>query len=63
VHAQQTATFVSQLHKSFGWYDLTVTAESDSSFARQLAGQLETGKPSVTDPAIAAPVLQTAAVE
>ena len=63
VHAQQTATFVSQLHKSFGWYDLPVTVESDSSFARQLAGQLETGKPSVTDPAIAAPVSQTAAVE
>jgi phospholipase C len=54
VLSQNTATFVSQLHKSFGWYDLTVRAESDPGFARQLAGHVETGRPSVTDPAIGA---------
>ena len=43
-----------QLKKSFGWYDLTVTTSSDKSFLRQLAGHVETGKDSVTDPAIAA---------
>jgi phospholipase C len=47
-----TATFVNPLHKSFGWYDLTVTLDSDPSFQRQLAGHLENGKPSVSDPAI-----------
>jgi phospholipase C len=54
VHTGHTATFESELHSSFGWYDLTVTAESDSNFARQLAGHLENGRPSMTDPAIGA---------
>jgi phospholipase C len=54
VHPQNTATYVSQLHKSFGWYDLTVRSESDPRFARQLAGHVETGAPSVSDPAIGA---------
>jgi phospholipase C len=58
VHAKNTATYVSQLHKSFGWYDLVVTSESDSSFTRQLAGHVETGRPSVTDPAIGVAALQ-----
>jgi len=60
VQPQNTATYVSQLHKSFGWYDLIVTAESDASFARQLAGHVETGRPSVTDPVMGAAVAQTA---
>jgi phospholipase C len=34
-----------------GWYDLTV-AVAQSSFARQFAGHLEDGKPSVSDPAL-----------
>jgi phospholipase C len=46
------ATIFSQLHKSFGWYDLTVKAAGDAGFARQLAGHVETGRPSVSDPAI-----------
>jgi len=37
---------------------LTVRVDSDASFQRQLAGHVETGKSSVTDPAIAAPVPQ-----
>ena len=62
VHSQNTATYVSPLHKSFGWYDFIVTAESDVNFARQLAGHVETGRPSVTDPAIGAALAQTAEV-
>ena len=58
VHSKNTATYVGQLHKSFGWYDLVVTSESDASFTRQLAGHVETGRPSVTDPAIGATALQ-----
>jgi phospholipase C len=42
-----------QLKQSFGWYDLTLTASSDKNFLRHLAGHLETGKDSITDPAIA----------
>jgi len=54
LHPQNTATYVSQLHKSFGWYDLTVRSESDGRLARQLAGHVETGAPSSSDPAIGA---------
>ena len=40
------------LEQSFGWYDLTIEVASDSSFKYQLAGHVETGQDSVTDPAI-----------
>lgn len=36
--------------KSYGWYDFTVTLEESSSFKRQYAGRVETGKDSKTDP-------------
>ena len=42
----------SPLHCSFGWYDFTITTRSDPSFERRLAGHLETGRDSMTDPAI-----------
>lgn len=32
------------------WYDFVVTCDSDSSFRRRLAGRVETGRHSVTDP-------------
>ena len=54
LHPGNTGTFENSLHPTFGWYDLTVTAQSDSSFARQLAGHLENGRPSMSDPAIGA---------
>jgi phospholipase C len=49
---QDSATYINQLQKSFGWYDLTVRVDSDASFQRQLAGHVETGRDSVSDPAI-----------
>jgi phospholipase C len=55
-----TFTFFSPLEKSFGWYDFTVQAASDASFQRRLAGHVESGRDSVTDPAIAAAVPQAA---
>jgi phospholipase C len=57
-----SATYANQLHKSFGWYDITVRVDSDASFQRQLAGHVESGKPSMSDPAIGAAVPQTAEV-
>ncbi len=39
---------------SHGWYDLLVEVEADAKYRRQLAGHVETGRDSVTDPAIAA---------
>jgi len=41
-----------RLQDFWGWYDLTVEVNSDSSFERRFAGHVENGKDSVTDPAI-----------
>ena len=37
---------------SFGWYDLVVETSADPDFLRRLAGHLEDGKDSASDPAI-----------
>jgi phospholipase C len=42
------------LGESFGWYDLTLAVDGDPAFCRQLAGHVETGAPSASDPAIGA---------
>jgi phospholipase C len=39
------------LKSSFGWYDLSVTTDADPSFLQRLAGHLENGRDSVSDPA------------
>ncbi|HEV3431912.1 MAG TPA: phospholipase C, phosphocholine-specific [Paraburkholderia sp.] len=44
------------LASSHHWYDLTVTSPDDSTFARRYAGHVETGRPSISDPAAVAPV-------
>jgi phospholipase C len=43
-----------ELHPTHGWYDFVVTAESDPTWRYQLAGHVETGEESRTDPAIGA---------
>ncbi|MCW2641540.1 MAG: non-hemolytic phospholipase [Dactylosporangium sp.] len=35
-----------------GWYDITVTSSEDARFVRGLAGHVENGRPSVSDPAL-----------
>ena len=57
-----TFTHFWQLSKSFGWYDLTVQTDSDASFQRLLAGHVETGRDSMSDPAIGAATAQAAVV-
>jgi phospholipase C len=42
---------LARLDRSHGWYDLTVVSNQDSGFRRQLAGHVETGRPSTSDPA------------
>ena len=39
------------LKSSFGWYDLVIEASTDPDFLRRLAGHLEDGKDSASDPA------------
>jgi len=52
----QTFTKFWPLNAYFGWYNLVITVASDANFRQQLAGHLETGLPSMTDPAIATAV-------
>jgi phospholipase C len=44
------------LANSYGWYDFTI--ETDSGFQRRLAGHLETGNDSMSDPAFGATIPQ-----
>jgi phospholipase C len=40
------------LEETYGWYDLTIAVESDTTLRRQLAGHVETGSDSTSDPAL-----------
>ena len=42
-----------ELTASGHWYDLSIVTSSDARYLRRLAGHVETGKASITDPAIA----------
>lgn len=44
--------------RSYGWYDFTIRAASDSSFSRRCAGRVETGAWSYSDPAMGNPASQ-----
>ena len=35
-----------------GWYDVTITCDAEAAFLRRLAGHVENGRPSVTDPSM-----------
>jgi phospholipase C len=37
-----------------GWYDVTITSSGDPRFVRQLAGHVESGRSSISDPTLAA---------
>src|SRR5262249_26398062 len=40
-----------RLKKSFGWYDIAITVDTDPQYLRRLAGHLENGQDSASDPA------------
>ncbi len=40
------------LRAAYGWYDLTVTVDTDPAFTRRLGGHVETGRSSMSDPAL-----------
>jgi phospholipase C len=42
------------LRAAYGWYDLTVTVDTDPTFTRRLGGHVETGHSSFSDPALGA---------
>ncbi len=43
-----------KLTESYGWYDLVVQIDNDETFEYRLAGHVETGRDSMTDPALSA---------
>ncbi|MEZ0076494.1 phosphocholine-specific phospholipase C [Planotetraspora sp. GP83] len=47
-----SVTHSATLTDSYGWYDLKVTSDQDPTFLRRVAGHVETGKPSMSDPGI-----------
>lgn len=49
----QTLPILVAIDSSFGWYDLVVTSPEDASFLAHIAGHVEDGRDSITDPAIA----------
>ena len=52
VRGGDVSVLMIDLRNSFGWYDLTVTVNSDSNALWRLAGHVETGRDSVSDPAL-----------
>ena len=52
VGAGATAAASRPLGASFGWYDLSIRSSGDSQFLRRIAGHVETGVASRTDPVI-----------
>jgi phospholipase C len=50
--AQQKFELDSNLNPTSGWYDLIITVTGDQSFKYRLAGHLENGQDSISDPAM-----------
>jgi len=40
-----------EIFPGFGWYDIAVEADADPQFLRRLAGHVENGRDSASDPA------------
>jgi len=49
--AAGSVAYVAGLQKSAHWYDVTVTADGNETFAQRFAGHIETGTASTSDPA------------
>lgn len=52
LHGRSTQSLYWNLDSTGWWYDLIVTCDVDPSFLRRLAGRVETGRHSVSDPAM-----------
>jgi phospholipase C len=51
VAAESEYEFVVDTRSTGGWYDVRVTVQG-SPFVREFAGHLESGRPSISDPAL-----------
>ncbi len=55
VHPRGCVALSWDLDSTGGWYDFVVTTDADDSFVRRLAGRIETGRHSVSDPGMGLP--------
>jgi phospholipase C len=55
VRGGKTVEVYFDLRSFYGWYDLRVTVDANGSFERRLAGHVETGRSSMSDPAFGMP--------
>jgi len=53
VRGSDTQTLQIDLSASHGWYDLDISVNTDTTFARRIGGHVETGNESYSDPALA----------
>jgi len=54
LHPGQPLNMQWNLKKNSGWYDFIIEVDSDPTFQQRIAGHIENGEDSMTDPAIAA---------
>ncbi|WP_250479364.1 MULTISPECIES: phosphocholine-specific phospholipase C [unclassified Caballeronia] len=54
VRGGDTEQLYVDLRDAHGWYDIEITVDTDSAFLRRLAGHVETGRDSMSDPAFGA---------
>jgi phospholipase C len=52
VRGGDTEQLYLDLRNAHGWYDLAITVDTDAAFVRRLAGHVESGKSSMSDPAL-----------
>jgi phospholipase C len=52
VHAGRPNDLYWNLGSAALWYDFIITSDSDSAFQRRIAGHVETGRHSVSDPGL-----------
>jgi phospholipase C len=52
VRPGSTVTVIAPAAFGTGWYDVSVTSDADRGYLRRLAGHVETGRPSVSDPSL-----------
>jgi phospholipase C len=50
LHGRSTQSLYWRLDSTGGWYDFVVTCDAAPSFQRRIAGRMETGRPSISDP-------------
>ncbi|MGA7777956.1 MAG: phospholipase C, phosphocholine-specific [Paraburkholderia sp.] len=52
VRGGETDQVYLDLRNAYGWYDLTITVDTDATFTRRLGGHVENGRSSMSDPAL-----------